>query len=267
MTGACAGDGSGAGLRLSKTGICGAGFPRRVVGLRVKPLRPDKPAPCAKPPRARPEVDAPTTQANANTAAKRRFITYSFLSCAAPIGPHLIIQQKATSSLLPGLNPSCGVPSDYGNGRQGLARTSKRCSSALISLALQARTQRCCKHAPKGNGCENVCDLAVEFAGLIAAGLFCQCKIGRTYDDSPCGSYNGGGSLGVLACLCTIGREEHLPGPATWHYVSAFDRRRAFYGWGAPCDRNTSGRRNGNVDLLLNGRDRVKEYIRCYVRL
>lgn len=74
MTGACAGDGSGAGLRLSKTGICGAGFPRRVVGLRVKPLRPDKPAPSAKPPRARPEVDAPTTQANANTAAKRRFI-------------------------------------------------------------------------------------------------------------------------------------------------------------------------------------------------
>jgi hypothetical protein len=126
MTGACAGDGSGAGLRLSKTGICGAGFPRRVVGLR-----PDKPAPCAKPPRARPEVDAPTTQATANTAAKTRFITHSFLSCAAPIGLHLIIQQKATSSLLPGLNPSCGVPSEYGNGRQGLARTSKCCSSAL----------------------------------------------------------------------------------------------------------------------------------------
>jgi hypothetical protein len=43
-------------------------------------------------------------------------------------------------------------------------------------------------------------------------------------------------------------------------------RRRAFYVWVAPCDWNTAERRDGNVDLLLNGRDRVKEYMRCYVK-
>ena len=79
------------------------------MGLRVKPLRPDKPAPCENPPRARPEVDAPTTQANANTAAKRRFITFFLSLVRRPYWSHLIIQQKATLSLLPGLNPSCRV--------------------------------------------------------------------------------------------------------------------------------------------------------------
>ena len=42
----------------------------------------------------------------------------------------------------------------------------------------------------------------------------------------------------------------------------SLDRRRAFHVWVAPCDRNSSDRRDGNVDLLLNGRGRVKEFIR-----
>ena len=33
----------------------------------------------------------------------------------------------------------------------------------------------------------------------------------------------------------------------------SLDRRRAFHVWVAPCDRNSSDRRDGNVDLLLNG--------------
>jgi len=139
MTGACAGDRSGGGLRLSKTGICGAGFPRRVVGSRVKPLRPDKPAPCAKPPRARPEVDAPTTQANANTAAKRRFITYSFLSCAAPTNAsnHPTESDFVSVAWIEPILP-CSDRCDNGNGRQGLARTSKHRSPGLITLEPQA---------------------------------------------------------------------------------------------------------------------------------
>jgi hypothetical protein len=71
MTGACEGDVSGPGIRLWNVGICGAGLPRRVVGLRAKPPRP--PAPCPMPPRAKPEVD-PATQVTANTTAKRRFM-------------------------------------------------------------------------------------------------------------------------------------------------------------------------------------------------
>ena len=54
-----------------------------------------------------------------------------------------------------------------------------------------------------------------------------------------------------------------MPDDRIWH---SLDRRRAFHVWFAPCDRNISDRRDGNVDLLLNGRDRVKEYIRCYVK-
>src|SRR3982074_3928731 len=67
-TGACEGDGSGAGVRLSKVGICGAGLPRRVVGSSRTTS-----APCARTPRAKLGVD-PTTQATAKTAAKTRFM-------------------------------------------------------------------------------------------------------------------------------------------------------------------------------------------------
>jgi hypothetical protein len=86
MTGACEGDTSGAGTRLSKVGICGAGFPRRIVGSCTKPPRPDpwaKPTPCAKPPRAKLGVH-PTTQATANAAAKRRFIIAFLLLFSSP---------------------------------------------------------------------------------------------------------------------------------------------------------------------------------------
>jgi peptidoglycan hydrolase-like protein with peptidoglycan-binding domain len=90
MTGACEGDGSGAGIWLWKVGICGAGFPRKVVGLGLRaeppgpePPGPDKPAPGPMPPRAKPEVD-PATQATAKTAAKRRFMTHSLLGSTFP---------------------------------------------------------------------------------------------------------------------------------------------------------------------------------------
>jgi hypothetical protein len=76
MMGGCAGGGSGAGIRFSMAGACGAGAPNRVAGLRPKPPRPDPwptPVPCAKPPRAKPGVD-PTTQATTNTDAKTRFM-------------------------------------------------------------------------------------------------------------------------------------------------------------------------------------------------
>jgi hypothetical protein len=91
MTGACAGAASGAGIRSWKAGVCGAGDPRRVVGLRTKPPRPDgwaKPPPCPPPPRAKPGVD-PTTQAAASTAAKTRFMITLPHFC--PHAFHLII--------------------------------------------------------------------------------------------------------------------------------------------------------------------------------
>ena len=83
MMGACAGGGSGAGIRLSNAGICGAGAPR-IVGSCTKPPRPDPwPAPGAKPPRASPGVD-PTIQATANTAAKKRcMIVFPCSACSS----------------------------------------------------------------------------------------------------------------------------------------------------------------------------------------
>jgi hypothetical protein len=72
MTGGCEGAASGAGIRFSKAGICGAGDPRRVVGFRTKPPRLANPPPCPKPPRAKPGVD-PTTQAAANAKAAMNF--------------------------------------------------------------------------------------------------------------------------------------------------------------------------------------------------
>jgi hypothetical protein len=41
MAGGCAGAVSGAGIRFWNAGICGAGDPRSVVGLRTTPQRPD----------------------------------------------------------------------------------------------------------------------------------------------------------------------------------------------------------------------------------
>ena len=75
ITGACWGAASGAGTRFSKLGICGAGFPKSIVGPRPMPA-PECAKPCAPPkpaPRATPSVE-PTMQASANTAAKRDFI-------------------------------------------------------------------------------------------------------------------------------------------------------------------------------------------------
>ena len=96
IVGACAGGGSGAGIRFSKVGICGAGAPKRLLELRPKPPPPD---PCAKPERAKLGVD-PTTQVSANTAARRRRI--AFLSVLPPVMPrNLMIQQEMTSSVLP----------------------------------------------------------------------------------------------------------------------------------------------------------------------
>jgi hypothetical protein len=77
MMGAPAGDESGAGIRLSKAGICGAAGPRRVVGLSAEPPRADA---CAEP-RARLGVD-PTIQVTANIAAKRRcMVVFLSLFC------------------------------------------------------------------------------------------------------------------------------------------------------------------------------------------
>jgi hypothetical protein len=75
VMGACGGGGSGAGIRFSMAGACGAGAPNRVVGLRPKSPRPDPwptPAPGIKLPRAKPGVD-PRRQAT-NTDAKTRFM-------------------------------------------------------------------------------------------------------------------------------------------------------------------------------------------------
>ena len=80
MTGGCEGAASGAGIQFSKAGICGAGDPRRVVGLRTKPPRFANPPPCPKPPRAKPGVDPATQAAATNTPVKTRFmIDSSFL--------------------------------------------------------------------------------------------------------------------------------------------------------------------------------------------
>src|SRR6266480_4925745 len=81
MTGGCEGAASGAGIRFSKVGTCGAGDPRSAVGLRTKPPRLANPPPCPKPPRAKPGVD-PTTQAAANTAAKTRFMVVFLILCS-----------------------------------------------------------------------------------------------------------------------------------------------------------------------------------------
>jgi hypothetical protein len=77
MTGACGGGGSGAGIRF-----CNAGIRERPADPRAKP----GPVPCVMPeaaPRAKPGVEIPTTQAIANTAAKRRFMV-EFLICFSP---------------------------------------------------------------------------------------------------------------------------------------------------------------------------------------
>src|SRR5262249_43381332 len=74
MTGGCEGAASGAGIRFSKAGICGAGDPRRVVGSRTRPPWFANPPTCPRPPRARPGVDPTTHAAVTNTAAKTRFM-------------------------------------------------------------------------------------------------------------------------------------------------------------------------------------------------
>jgi hypothetical protein len=84
-TGACWGAASGAGTRLSKLGICGAGLPKSIVGPRPMPP-PECAKPCAPPrpaPRATPSVE-PTMQASAKTAAKRDFIAV-FLVLLPPL--------------------------------------------------------------------------------------------------------------------------------------------------------------------------------------
>jgi len=92
MTGGCEGAASGAGIRFSKAGTCGAGDPRRVVGSRTRPPWFANPPACPRPPRAKPGVD-PTTQAAAtNTAAKTRFMIVFLIlrrpsTCAAPRRP------------------------------------------------------------------------------------------------------------------------------------------------------------------------------------
>src|SRR5258708_649850 len=90
MTGACVGAPSGAGIRVWKTGICGAGDPSRAVGFRRKPPR--NPPPCPSPPRAKPGVDA-TTKAVANTAAKTRFMV---------VTPHLAPPLDVLHVVIPG---------------------------------------------------------------------------------------------------------------------------------------------------------------------
>ena len=83
MTGACAGGGSGAGIRLSKVAVGGAGA-KIVVGSRIWATRlPWWPS------RAKPEVD-PTTQAAANTTARSRHMTVFLLGSASPRGLDLI---------------------------------------------------------------------------------------------------------------------------------------------------------------------------------
>ena len=47
-----------------------------------------------------------------------------------------------------------------------------------------------------------------------------------------------------------VGEHGSMPDDRNRH---SLDRRRAFHVWVAPCDRNSSDRRDGNVDLLLNG--------------
>src|SRR5262249_38513578 len=86
MMGAGAGAASGAGIRFSNVGICGAGDPRRVVGLRTKPPRFANPPPCPSPPRAKPGVDA-RTHAVANTAAKTRLMIVTPHLCRPPRRP------------------------------------------------------------------------------------------------------------------------------------------------------------------------------------
>jgi hypothetical protein len=73
MVGASAGDASGAGIRLGAADICGVGSKR--LGLRAKPPPPAWPTP----PRAKPAVDDPTTQATINIAANKRCMI-AFLS-------------------------------------------------------------------------------------------------------------------------------------------------------------------------------------------
>jgi hypothetical protein len=102
MTGAGAGDASGAGIRFSRLGIRGAGEPRRRVGSRAMAPRP-APWPWP-PPRAKPGADA-TTQAIANTATKTRMIAF-LLFCLRP-PRNLIIQQGIALLSLPGLDRSC----------------------------------------------------------------------------------------------------------------------------------------------------------------
>ena len=71
MTGACAGGGSGAGIRFSKAGVCGTGGPLKA------------PRPCP-PTSAKLGVD-PRTQVSANSAAKRRCIVVFPCSVLPPV--------------------------------------------------------------------------------------------------------------------------------------------------------------------------------------
>ncbi len=140
MTGACEGDASGAGTRLSKVGICGAGFPRRVVGSCTKPPRPApwaRPAPCAKPPRAKPGVD-PTTQATATPLQKDVSSSHSFCSFSPtwlvsshPTGNDLI----TVASTAPALRP-------FGRARVYEPPRADRLTPKLWSLDASSRNQR-----------------------------------------------------------------------------------------------------------------------------
>jgi hypothetical protein len=86
MVGAAAGPASGAGIRFSTAGDCGA-VGKRAVGLCTKPPVPcAKPAPWAKPPRAKPGVD-PTRQVIANTAARRRCMVVFLVLFRSPVTP------------------------------------------------------------------------------------------------------------------------------------------------------------------------------------
>src|SRR4029079_7281576 len=107
MTGACSGAASGAGIRLSKVGICGAGSAKNGADRWARP-----PPPCAKPaapPRAKPSVE-PATQASANTAAKRAFMIAFLALLVLPTHGNLIVPRETALSVLLRLQRSCRLP-------------------------------------------------------------------------------------------------------------------------------------------------------------
>ena len=113
MTGGCEGAASGAGIRFSKAGTCGAGDPRipdprRRVGLRTKPPPIANPPPCPKPPRAKPGVD-PTTQAAANTAAKTRFMVVILILCRPLDTVQSSTDARLVTELLVAVASECGA--------------------------------------------------------------------------------------------------------------------------------------------------------------